>query len=166
MLIHRYLEWDGEEEREEEQRTKSPGVPRSREPRLDLSVDVNAAIWRWTGDAAYRADLTEVVLANREVFPAEEDNRIISPTTRRAAEDGILSDPSEYREWLARTRLAPARIRSRRLRERLTFGRWRSVASTEPLNPLATKDYLSVDEIDGDEWLRERSTVPPEERDW
>ena len=162
-LIHRHLEWDGDEEREDEQRAKAANVPWQREPRLDLSVEVSAAISRWMHDPAFRADLTEVVLANGEVFIAEEDNRIISPSTRREAEDEILRDPREYREWLAGTRLAPDRIRARRRRERV---RWRVSVPDEPLNPLATKDYLGNDEIDGDDWLRERTTVPPEERDW
>ncbi|WP_194421208.1 hypothetical protein [Microbacterium abyssi] len=166
QLIHRYMEWDRDEEREEERQVKGGEIQKSREPRLDLSVDANTAILRWNRDADYRADLTEVVLANGEIFPAEEDNRIISPTTRRAAEDEILSDPREYREWLAGTRLAPGRIRRRRLLERLRFWPTGTVVLTEPLNPAATKDYLDNDEIDGDEWLRERSTVPPEERDW
>ncbi|MGW9630234.1 hypothetical protein ACWGST_05985 [Agromyces sp. NPDC055520] len=76
-------------------------------------------ISRWMRDPAFRSDLTEVALVNGEVFIAEEDNRIISPSTRRAAEDEILSDPREYREWLAGTRLAPSRIRWHRLRDRL-----------------------------------------------
>lgn len=165
-LVHRHLEWDGDDEREDEQRAQTANEPWNRELRLDLSVEVSAAISRWMRDPVFRADLTEVALANGEVFIAGEDNRIISSSTRRAAEDEILRAPRDYREWLAGTRLAPNRIRSRRLRERFRGRRSRAVALGEPLNSLATKDYLDNDEIDGDEWLSERTTVPPEERDW
>ncbi|NPC42941.1 hypothetical protein [Nocardioides sp. zg-1230] len=148
LLISRYMEWDRDYEEPDES-------GRPREPRIDLSVDVTDAIRRWNMDPAYRADLTEAALANGEVYPEPEDNRIISPSTRRAAEDKILKDPA-YRVWLAGTRLAPARIRWRRMRDRLAR---RKHSPNEPLNPLATKTYLEDEEIGGDHWLRERTTA-------
>jgi hypothetical protein len=154
-LINQYLEWAGDEERDEDE------LQHSREPRIDLSIDVTEAIRRWNQDAAYRADLTELWLANECLFPEPEDNRIISPTTRRAAEDEILRNPG-YRTWLAGTRLAPARIRLRRLRGRLPVF---SEEPIEPLNPLATKIYLEVEDLAGDEWLRARTTATLETGD-
>lgn len=151
-LISRYLEWDSDDEPAD-----SPAS--SREPRIDLSVYVTDAIHRWNDDAAYRADLTEVVLANGHVFPEPEDNRIISPSTRRNAEDVILSDPA-FRVWLVGTRLSPVRIRWRRVCARLTF--WKESLG-EPLNPLATNTYLEGDEVAGDEWLRARTTAELDE---
>jgi hypothetical protein len=150
-LISRYLEWDTDDE--------SDAPEASREPRIDLSVDVTDAIRRWNDDAAYRADLTEVVLANGLVFPEPEDNRIISPSTRRSAEEVILRDPA-FRAWLAGTRLSPVRIRWQRVRARLAF--WKQ-AVDEPLNPLATNTYLEGDEVAGDEWLRARTTAELDE---
>lgn len=156
-LINRYLEWDLDEELRAE-RDSSVTL----KPRLDLSVDVDSVIARWNKDPDFRADLTEVLLANECIFPAPEDNRIISPTTRRAAEDEILNDRRKYHEWLTGTRLAPGRIRWRRLSNRL---RVRQGSLADPLNPLATKDYLEEEELAGDEWLRGRTTAPFGEQD-
>jgi len=117
---------------------------------------VNNDIARWMVDPAYRADLTEVFLANESVLPVAEDNRIISPTSRRAVEDEILRSPRIYREWLAGTRLAPRAFRRRRLLSRLLARR--RVAALEPLNPLATRVYLEAEEVSGDPWLRARTT--------
>lgn len=61
-LINQYMEWDSDDEPSD-----TPHHPRNM--RIDLSVDVTEAIRRWTMDAAYRADLTEVAIANRQVFP-------------------------------------------------------------------------------------------------
>lgn len=155
-LIDRYMEWDSEDEREMERDADSGGSmsAKAHEPRLDLSVDVNNAIARWNADSGYRADLTEIYLANESVFPEAEDNRIISPTTRRAAEDEILRNFRRYDAWLAGTRLAPSQIRWRRLLDRLSIRR-RPLA--EPLNSLAANDYLEEEELSGDEWLRART---------
>ena len=147
-LTYRYMEWDGDDERDD-------APQHEREPRIDLSVDVTEAIRRWNADPMYRANLTEVWLANGSLFPEPEDNRIISPTTRRAAEDEIFRKPA-YRPWLIGTRLAPSRIRWSRLLARLTI---RQPALVEPLNPLATQTYLEEDELAGDEWLRQRTTA-------
>ncbi len=153
-LINQYLEWDRDDEM-----NAAPQLPR--EPRIDLSVDVTDAIRRWNLDPRYRADLTEVWLANGCVFPEPEDNRIISPTTRRAAEDEILGDRA-YRPWLTGTRLARGRIRWRRLRGRLPI---RQGPVDEPLNPLATQTYLEEEDLSGDEWLRARTTAVLEDGD-
>lgn len=147
-LIYQYMEWDRDDEH-------ADTTGHRREPRIDLSVDVTEAIRRWNHDGAYRADLTEVALANGRAFPESEDNRIISPSSRREAETKILSDPA-FRAWLRGTRLSPPRIRWRRVCARLDF-RKRSVA--EPLNPLATNTYLEDDEVAGDDWLRARTTA-------
>ncbi|MDT0164468.1 hypothetical protein Q9R32_02725 [Actinotalea sp. AC32] len=155
-LIWRYMDWDSDEERELGPAPTAPITPVAPDLRIDLSVDVTHAIGRWNADPAYRADLTEVYLANGEVFPAAEDNRIISPSTRRAAEDAILRDADEYREWLAGTRLAPGRIRRRRLLGRLGI----RPQADEPLNPLALDTYIEDEDVlAGDAWLRERTTA-------
>lgn len=137
-----------------------------REPRIDLSVDVTEVIRRWQLEPTYRADLTEAWLANGYLYPSPEDNRIISPTTRRAAEDEILRDPV-YRDWLTGTRLAPRRIRWRRLRARLLI---LGQPPAKPLNRLATQTYLEAEEVSGDEWLRARTTAVVEDesrpQDW
>jgi len=106
-LINRYLEWDEGDRLQEG--SQPPG-----EPRVDLSVDTTQAIRRWNLEPAYRADLTEAWLANGYVYPEPEDNRIVSPTTGRAAEDQVLRDRA-YRSWLAGSRLAPSQIRWRRV---------------------------------------------------
>lgn len=158
-LIDRYADWDFDAQRElEGQSNRRTGVVP--EPRIDLSVDVNNDIARWTADPAYRAGLTEIFLANGSVFPAAEDNRIISPTTRRNAEDAILQSPRTYREWLAGTRLAPSRIRRRRVLTRFSF---RRAAFAEPLNPLATNVYLEAEDVADDKWLRARTTATLED---
>ncbi|GAA5194641.1 hypothetical protein GCM10023346_22630 [Arthrobacter gyeryongensis] len=151
-LVNQFMEWDHEDEL---RLGGASGVLPG--PRHDLSVDVNDVVARWNADPGYRADLTEVLLANECVFPVPEDNRIISPTTRRSAEDRILDDPRRYREWLACTRLAPRRIRWRRLSDWLRVRR-RSLA--EPLNPLAMRSYLEEEDLAGDAWLRARTTAP------
>ncbi|GIG29243.1 hypothetical protein [Cellulomonas marina] len=159
-MIWRFIEWDHDDIRSLEVHPRRRGIespPPTVEPRIDLSVDVNDAISRWNQDPQYRADLTEVYLANGHVFPAEEDNRIISPATRRAAEREVLKDARAYREWLAGTRLSPRRVRLRRLFGWLRF--WAG-APAEPLNPLATKDFLEEDDLADDAWLRARTTAP------
>lgn len=153
-LIDQYMEWDRDDQ--------TYGAPDdSREPRIDLSVDVSDAIRRWNLDPAYRADLTEVWLANGHLFPEPEDNRIISPTTRHSAEDEILSDRT-YGPWLKGTRLERNRIRWRRWLDRLPL---RRAAVDEPLNPLATQTYLEEEDVSGDEWLRHRTTAALEGSD-
>ncbi|NTW39594.1 MAG: hypothetical protein HGA44_06835 [Cellulomonadaceae bacterium] len=157
-LIWRLMESDADSERAWERHVASgpseePGV---REPRLDLSVDVSDIIARWRREPDYRADLTEVYLANGTTYPAEEDNRIISPGTRREAEDAVLREAHLYGEWLAGTRLAPARIRRRRALAWLGFNK----TPSEPLNPLAQQTWLEEDDLPpGDAWLRDRSTA-------
>lgn len=160
-LIWCFMEWDRDDVRSLKessggQRIDSLHTP-TPEPRIDLSVQVSHAISRWIQDPQYRADLTEVYLANGHVFPAEEDNRIISPTTRRAAESGVLKEARAYREWLAGTRLSPGRVRLRRLFGWLRF--WAG-APPEPLNPLATETFLEEDDLLDDAWLRARTTAP------
>lgn len=151
-LVNQFMEWDHEDEL---RRGSAVGVPPR--PRHDLAVDVDDVVARWNADPGCRADLTEILLANGCVFPLPEDNRIISPTTRRSAEDRISDDPRRYREWLAGTRLAPRRIRWRRLWDRLRVRR-RPLA--EPLNPLAMLSYLEEEDLAGDAWLRARTTAP------
>lgn len=151
-LVNQYMEWNHENELFLE-----GAGDRSQRPRYDLSVDVSEEVARWNASSGYRADLTEVLFANGTVFPAPEDNRIISPTSRRAAEDKILANPRTYRKWLAGTRLAPGRIRWRRLLDRLHI---RRMPLSEPLNPLATMTYLEDEDLAGDEWLRARTTAP------
>lgn len=146
-LISRYMEWDrGDEERE------------GADPvRIDLSVDVSHAIHRWNADPEYRADLTEVSIANNDMFLVPEDNRIISPATRRRAENEVLERRAMYAEWLRGTRLSPTRIRWRRIWE--SVWRWKKPLD-EPLNPLAELTYLEDDDLEPhDLWMRERSTA-------
>jgi hypothetical protein len=157
-LIWGLMASDAEDEREWERHVASgtSSDPIVREPRLDLSVDVSAIIAQWRRDPSYRADLTEVYLANGTTFPAEEDNRIVSPGTRREAEDAVLRKAHLYGEWLAGTRLAPARIRRRRALAWIGFG----TTPTEPLNPLAQRTWLEEEDLPaGDMWLRERTTA-------
>lgn len=156
-LIWRYMDWDSEQEPGLGQAVPLAGsFPGGPDLRIDLAVDVANAIDRWNGDPAYRADLTEVYLANGEIFPAAEDNRIISPATRRAAESEVLRHADEYREWLAGTRLAPLRVRRRRLLWRLGI----RPDPDEPLNPLAKDTYIAdADVLAVDAWLRERTTA-------
>ena len=157
-LIWGLMESDAEDERSWEQHVASGTSPEPvvREPRLDLSVDVGDTIARWRRDPSYRADLTEVYLANGTTFPAEEDNRIVSPGTRRGAEDAVLREARLYGEWLAGTRLAPAQIRRRRALAWLGF----SKTPSEPLNPLAQQTWLEEDDLPpGDAWLRARTTA-------
>ncbi|MFF1530928.1 hypothetical protein [Cellulomonas sp. NPDC058312] len=156
LLVYRYMDWDFEEENDGEP------VTTTGEPRLDLSIEVSHTIARWNSDPAFRADLTEVALANGEVFPAAEDNRIISPTTRRRAQDQILRDARSFRPWLAGTRMSPARIRWGRLVNTMTF--WRTTPE-DPSNPLAARTYLEENDIAGDPWLRARTTADLEDDD-
>lgn len=156
-LIWRYMEWDADYERDA--KPSEPGAlarPVALDLRIDLSVEVTDVIERWSADPSYRADLTEVYLANGEVFPEAEDNRIISPTSRRGAEDAILRRADEFREPLAGTRLAPGRIRRRRLVERVGIVR----KPVEPLNQLARDTHIEDEDLlADDEWLRERTTA-------
>lgn len=81
---------------------------------VDLPIDVAMLLRTWRGNKEYRVDSTEIFYARSSVALACEDNPPLSAQEIETAERMILED-DRCHKWLRRSRLAPWRIRLRRV---------------------------------------------------